>query len=70
MYVSVYRVTIGSDNGLSPIWHKSIIQTNAVSIGHLGTNFSEILIKNKKVFIHENASENIVCESFVQREMS
>ena len=28
----------------------------------LGTNFSEILIKIKKNFIHENASEDIVCE--------
>ena len=34
-----------------------------LSIGPLGTNFSEILIKKTKVFIHENASENIVCET-------
>ena len=35
------------DNGLSPIWRQAIIQTNAriLSIGLLGTNFSEILIK-------------------------
>ena len=47
MYVSVNRVIIGSDNGLSPIWGQDIILTNAglLSIGPLGTNFSEILIK-------------------------
>ena len=28
----------------------------------LGTNLSEILIKKQKLFIHEIASENIVCE--------
>ena len=41
--------TIGSDNGLSPGRHQTIIWTNAgiLSIGHLGTNFSEILIEVK-----------------------
>ena len=40
-------VSIGSDNGLSPIRRQAIIWTNAVllSIGPLGTKFSEILIK-------------------------
>ena len=40
-------VSIGSDNGLSPIRHQAIIQTNAgsLSTGPLGTNFSEILIE-------------------------
>ena len=38
---------IGSDNGLSPGWRQAIIWTNAgiLSIGPLGTNFSEILIE-------------------------
>ena len=38
---------MGSDNGLSPIRRQAIISTNAglFSIGPLGTNFSEILIK-------------------------
>ena len=38
---------IGSDNGLSPGRRQAIILTNAgiLSIGPLGTNFSEILIK-------------------------
>ena len=31
-------------------------------MGPLGTNFSEILIKIKKTFIHETAFENTVCE--------
>ena len=39
--------TIGSDNGLSPDRRQAIIRTNAgiLLIRHLGTNFSEILIK-------------------------
>ena len=43
-------VRIGSDNGLLPIRHQAIIWTNAglLTIGPLGTNFSEILIKIKK----------------------
>ena len=41
------RVNIGSDNGLSPILRQAIISTNdgLLSIGPLGSNFSEILIK-------------------------
>ena len=41
------RVTIGSDNGLLPIQHQVIIWTNAgiLLIGHIKTNFTEILIK-------------------------
>ena len=56
------RVSIGSDNGLSPIRRQAIIWMNAglLWIGPLGTKFSEISIKN--IFIHENASENTVCE--------
>ena len=40
------RVSIGLDNGLSLIRRQAIIRTNAglLSIGPLGTNFSEILI--------------------------
>ena len=33
-----------------------------LSIGPLGTNFSEIFYQNTKLFIQENASENIVFE--------
>ena len=44
-YMSVNRVSIGSDNGLSPIQHLAINWTNTCPIGPLGTNFSEILIK-------------------------
>ena len=41
------RVSIGSDNGLSPIRRQAIIWTNAgvLSIEPLGINFNEILIK-------------------------
>ena len=53
-----YNLTIiGSDNGSLPCRHQAIIWNNAgiLSIRPLGTNFSKILI-------HENASEDIVCE--------
>ena len=38
---------IGSDNGLSPDGRQAIIWTTAgiLLIGHIGTNFSEILIE-------------------------
>ena len=47
MYASVNRISIGSDNGLSPIRRQAIFETNdgLFSIGPLGTHFSEILIK-------------------------
>ena len=43
--------------------HQAIIWTNAglLSILPLGTKFSEILTETK-IFINENASEDIVCE--------
>ena len=45
--VSFKLVIIGSGNGLSPVWHQTITWTNAdlLSIGRLGTYFSETLIK-------------------------
>ena len=48
IYASVKWIGIGSDNGLSPIRRQAIILTNAwlLSIGPLGTNFSEILVNN------------------------
>ena len=47
IYATVSWVSIGSDNGFSPVRRQAIIWTNAglLSIGPLGTNFSEILIK-------------------------
>ena len=48
MHICICDLTIiGSDNGLSPGWRQAIIWTNAVilSIGPLGTNLSETLIK-------------------------
>ena len=52
----INQVNIGSDNALSPIRRQAIIWTDAglLSIGPLRTNFT-------KLFIHENAFENIVC---------
>ena len=49
-------ISLGSDNGLSPGRRQAIIWTNAwiLSIGPLGTNFSEILIG-----IHTFALKNI-----------
>ena len=47
MHICVSKVSIlGSENGLSPGQRQAIIWTNAgiLSIGPLGTNFSEILI--------------------------
>ena len=47
-HICVSKLTIiGSDNGLSPGRRQAIIWTNAgiLLIGHLGTNFSEILIR-------------------------
>ena len=47
-HICVGNLTIiGSDNGLAPGRRQAIIWTNAgiLSIGHLGTNFSEILIE-------------------------
>ena len=47
IYASVNWVSIGSDNGLSPIQPQAIIYTyvGSLSIGPLGTNFNEIVIK-------------------------
>ena len=55
------RASIGSDNGLSPIRHQAINLTNAglLSIGHLGTNFSEILIKIQNFSFTKISSENV-----------
>ena len=53
---SVNQFSTDSDNSLSPIRRQAITLTTAwlLSIGLLGTNFSEILIK-VQTFIHENA---------------
>ena len=55
-------IIIGSGNGLSPVRRQTITWTNAglLSIGLLGTNFSEILIG---IFIQENVFENVVCQN-------
>ena len=59
IYASVNLVSIGSDNGVSPIRRQGIICTNAELItSKVKVTFDE----NVKIFIHEIASENIVCE--------
>ena len=47
MYASVKWVSFGSGNGLLPVGHQAITWTNPdlLSIGPLGTNFSEIWIE-------------------------
>ena len=61
------RVSIDSDNGLSPILRQAIISTDAglLSGGPLWTNFSEMSLnvnQNTNLLYHENAFETIVCE--------
>ena len=49
-YMRHYWVSIGSSNGLLSVQPQAITWTNAglLSIGHLGTNFSEIQIEIQK----------------------
>ena len=51
IYGSLNWVSIGLDNGLSPVWRQAITWTNVhlLSIGPLGTNCSEILIKIQNI---------------------
>ena len=59
-YICVSKLAIfGSDNGLSPGRHQTIIWTNA-GIGPLRTNFSEMLIEIHTFSFKENAPENVV----------
>ena len=50
LYALVNWVSIDSGNGLLPFWQQAITWTNAglLSIGPLGTNFSEILSEIQK----------------------
>ena len=52
----------GSNNDLLPTRCQAITSTNdgLLSIGHLGTNFTEISIKNMRIFIQENGFENVI----------
>ena len=64
-HICVSKLTIiASDNGLSPGRRQAIIWNNAwiLSIGLLGTNFSENLIEIFHFFFQENALESVVCE--------
>ena len=57
--MSLNRVSIGSDNGLTPNRRQAIIWTKAWLLSIKIRNF---LNQNTKLFNHENVSENIVCE--------
>ena len=57
-YCSVNWVSIGSGNGLSPLWHQAITWTDVDLLNKLQWNLNP----NKEFFIYENAFEKIVCE--------
>ena len=64
MHICVSNLTtIGSDNGLSPGRRQANIWTNdeILSIGPLGTNFSEILI-GIQTFSFKKMDSNVVFE--------
>ena len=64
-HICVSKLTIiASDNGLSPGRRQAIIWNNGgiLSIGLLGSNFSEIWIKILTFSFKKNAFENIVCQ--------
>ena len=67
IYVSVNWVIIGSGNGLAPVRPRYITRSNAhlMSIGSLGTNFSEIWIEIQNFHNNKNAFENVVWEMAV-----
>ena len=56
--------SIGSGNDLSPIRRQAITWTNAdlLSVGALGTIFSEIWIEILTFSLNKNAFESVVCE--------
>ena len=60
MYVCIYapvnKTIIRSDTGLLPVWNQAIIWASAskLSIGPLGTTFSEIQIKIQHSFKKAN----------------
>ena len=56
IYLSVKRVTIGSDNSLSPMRRQTIISTNWTLRNKVQCNFNQ----NTTHFIHEKLSENIL----------
>ena len=62
IYASVNEAIIGPNNGLLPGWRQAIIWTNAgmLLIGHLRTNFSEIISRIFTFSFQENAFQNAV----------
>ena len=68
--MSVNHVSIGTDNGLLSIPGQAIIWTNArlLSIGTMGLNFSEILIKINTLSFKKCIWKYL--QNFVQGKMS
>ena len=74
MYASLNRVSIGSDNDLSPIRRQAIIYTNAELLSNwpLETHFSEIVIKIQTLHARKRNWKYHLWNAghFVQGEMS
>ena len=72
--MSVSWVSIGSDNGLSPLQCQAIIWTNVgiLLMGPIGTNFSEIRIKIQNFYSWKCISQCCLQNGghFIQGEMS
>ena len=63
IYASMNRVSIDSDNGLSPSTPSHYLNQCWVIINWtLGNKLQWNFNQNTRLFIHENASENIICE--------
>ena len=62
-HICVGKLTIiGSDNGLSPEWHQTIIWTNAGIFWALRNKLQWNFNRYSNIFIQENAFGNVVCE--------
>ena len=58
------KLRTGSDNGLSPVQRQAIIWTNSelLSIGPLGRNFSEICIEIQTFSSKKYVFKNVICK--------
>ena len=64
---AVNKVSIGSDNSLSPIRCQFLVQTNAwwLSLGPLGTNFSKLLVKIRTLLRSKMSFEKLQTFFFI-----
>ena len=67
IYASIHQAIIGSNNGLSPDWHHTIIWTNAdiLLIWTHGNKCQWNFIQNEGIFIQENAFEEMTATKLV-----